>query len=442
MAERIRIRARFAEQCPLFKQGEGMTVELPGVVASRCHNVCAASLHAFLTLHELRKGAVDGKQYTCSFVGCRATMEVAIGIEFPEIKPGNPSTAVSQAPKVAAPAAAAPSPAAPANPATALLAKMKGSNPLAAFLSAAAPKSEEEMASMMSPPDPNWSIAEPKAPAAPAADEKNKGRLVAIATQLKGAPIFNGLPVEELERIANSVKLVSYPAGAVLLKAGEPGEKYYLLASGKVDVIQVDKDGTEKVLSALGPGQGVGEMSLLTGEKCSATVRTIDAVKALVILRSDFEMMLEAAPQLNRHFNKILADRLRSTNQKLTDVIQNGVLGKLSMFSLSELTQALAVSGRTGYLHLVHKAQRGYLTVRDGYVFHAKLPGKDKPEDAFLEMMTWREGEFRFEQGDISTLGLRPIDTTSLLVEGARRVDEKARGAEGAAKTAEPAKPA
>jgi CRP-like cAMP-binding protein len=437
MAERIRIRARFAEQCPLFKQGEGMTVELPGVVASRCHNVCAASLHAFLTLHETRKGAVDGKQYTCSFVGCRATMEVAVGTEFPEVKPASPAMVVSQAPATAASA-----PAAPANPATALLAKMKGSNPLAAFLSSAAPKSDDEMASMMAPPDPNWSIAEPKAPAAPTADDKTKGRLVAIATQLKGAPIFNGLPVEELERIANSVKLVSYPAGAVLLKAGEPGEKYYLLASGKVDVIQVDKDGTEKVLSALGPGQGVGEMSLLTGEKCSATVRTIDAVKALVILRSDFELMLEAAPQLNRHFNKILADRLRSTNQKLTDVIQNGVLGKLSMFSLSELTQALAVSGRTGYLHLVHKAQRGYLTVRDGYVFHAKLPGKDKPEDAFLEMMTWREGEFRFEQGDISTLGLRPIDTTSLLVEGARRVDEKARGAEGAAKTAEPAKPA
>ena len=43
---------------------------------------------------------------------------------------------------------------------------------------------------------------EAKAAPAPAADDKTKGRLVAIATQLKGAPIFNGLPVEELERIA------------------------------------------------------------------------------------------------------------------------------------------------------------------------------------------------------------------------------------------------
>lgn len=431
MAEKIRIRARFAEQCPLFKQGEGMTIELPGVVAARSHNVCAASLHAFLTLHELRKGAVDGKQYTCSFVGCRATMEVAVGEEFPELKPA------------AAPPAAKAAPAAPANPATAVLDTMKASNPLAAFLTGTKPKTEEELAAMLPPPDPDLAVNEPKPAGAPAGDDKSRGRIAAIATQLKGAPIFTGLPGAELERIANSVKLITYPPATVLLKAGEPGEKYFLLAAGKVDVIQVDKDGTEKVLSALGPGQGVGEMSLLTGEKCSATVRSTDTVKALVINRSDFERMLEAAPQLNRHFNKILADRLRSTNQKLTDVIQNGVLGKLSMFSLAELTQALAVSGRTGYLHLMHKAQRGYLTVRDGYVFHAKLPGKDRPEDSFLEMMTWREGEFRFEQGDISTLGLRPIDTTSLLVEGARRADEKARGGE-AAKPAEasPAKPA
>lgn len=434
MAEKIRIRARFAEQCPLFKQGEGMTIELPGVVAARSHNVCAASLHAFLTLHELRKGAVDGKQYTCSFVGCRATMEVAVGEEFPELKPAAASTAAKAAP------------AAPVNPATAVLDTMKASNPLAAFLTGTKPKTEDELAAMLPPPDPDLAVNEPRAAGAPAGDDKARGRIAAIATQLKGAPIFTGLPGAELERIANSVKLITYPPATVLLKAGEPGEKYFLLAAGKVDVIQVDKDGTEKVLSALGPGQGVGEMSLLTGEKCSATVRSTDTVKALVINRSDFERMLEAAPQLNRHFNKILADRLRSTNQKLTDVIQNGVLGKLSMFSLAELTQALAVSGRTGYLHLMHKAQRGYLTVRDGYVFHAKLPGKDKPEDAFLEMMTWREGEFRFEQGDISTLGLRPIDTTSLLVEGARRADEKARGGETAkaaeASPAGPAKPA
>ncbi|MBI2920856.1 MAG: cyclic nucleotide-binding domain-containing protein, partial [Planctomycetes bacterium] len=266
-------------------------------------------------------------------------------------------------------------------------------------------------------------------PTPPAAD-KTRTRVLAIAARLKLAPLFQGLPPEELERVSSAVKLVTWPSGVVLIAQGEPGEKYILIASGSVEVVQTDKDGTEKILSTLGPGQGVGEMALLTDEKCSATVKAVDQVQALVVNRADFQRMLDAAPALNRHFNKILAERLRSTNEKLTDVIQNGVLGKLSMFSLPELSQALAVSGRTGYLHLVHKAQRGYLTVRDGFVFNVVLPGKAKPEEAFLEMMTWREGEFRFEKSDVSTLGLRPIDTTSLLMEGMRRMDESAKTAQ------------
>ncbi|NUN50256.1 MAG: cyclic nucleotide-binding domain-containing protein, partial [Candidatus Brocadiae bacterium] len=291
------------------------------------------------------------------------------------------------------------------------------------FLAAAAPRaSDDAPAPPVPPPAPGTASGATE-------QDKTRARMQGIAARLKGASIFQGLPMEELERIAAAVKLVTYAPPTVLLKAGDPGEKYYLIVTGRVDVSKVDQDGTEKILSSLGAGQGVGEMSLLTGEKCSATVRVTETVQAMVLTRAEFEEMLEAAPELNRHFNRILADRLRSTNQKLTDVIQNGVLGKLSMFSLGELTQALTVSGRTGYLHLMHRNQRGFLTVRDGFVFNAKLVGKDRPEDAFLEMMTWREGEFRFEQSDISTLGLRPIDTTSLLMEGARRADEKARAA-------------
>lgn len=419
MAERIRIKARFADQCPLFKQGEGMTLELPGVVHSRCHNVCAASLQAFLTLYDSRKGKVDGREYSCTWTNCRATMTVDVGAEFPELRGSAPA------------AAPAPAPGTPTEkPATALLSRLSSSNPAAKLLAAAMPKEEKEALDVAPKAEAPAPAAPPPVPgaAAPPAD-KTRTRIMAIAMKLKLDPMFRGLPPEELERIASAVKLVQYPAGTVLLKAGDAGEKYYLIAGGNVEVTQVDKDGTEKVLSKLGQGQGVGEMSLLTGEKCSATVKTLDAVQCLLILRADFEHMLEAAPQLNRHFNKILAERLRTTNAKLTDVIEDGVLGKLSMFSLAELSQALAVSGRTGYLHLQHKNQRGYLTVRDGFCFNVKLPGKEKPEDAFLEMMQWREGEFRFEKSDVSTLGLRPIDLTGLLMEGMRRADEQAKAA-------------
>jgi hypothetical protein len=49
-------------------------------------------------------------------------------------------------------------------------------------------------------------------------------------------------------------------------------------------------------------------------------------------------------------------------------------------------------------------------------------------------MMAWRDGEFRFERAEVSTLGMRPIDTNRLLMEGMRRADE--------AKNSAPAVPA
>jgi CRP-like cAMP-binding protein len=443
MGQRIRIKARFADQCPLFKAGEGMTVDLPGVVQNRCHNVCAASLNAFLTLYDMRKGKVDGKEYTCSFQNCRATMMVDVGLEFPEVK----TIMVS-------PGASGSSPSKPpgASPA-ALLGTLNPTSPAARMLAASKPKEEEpgspppppppEPPKEEAPPPPAEPPAAAPAVAAPAANvagptpppgPMDKGKIVAIAQKLRVAPIFVGLPQEELERLAASVRLISYPVATLLIRAGAPGERYFLLAGGRVEVVQADKDGTEKVLSALGPGEGVGEMSLLTGEACSATVRVIEKVQCLVIERADFERMLNVAPQLNRHFNKILSDRLRAANAKLTDIIDDGVLGKLSMFSLAELAQALTVSSRTGYVHMMHKGQRGMLTVRDGFIFSARLPGAATPEESFLQMMAWREGEFRFERAEVSTLGMRPIDTNRLLMEGMRRADE--------AKASSPAAPA
>ena len=148
---------------------------------------------------------------------------------------------------------------APANPAKALQSTVRPGNPMAAFLSAATPKAYDP------DPIPAWAPPVVSAPATAAeismpamSDEKSKTRAQGIVARLKTASLFQGLAAEELDRIANAVKLLSYTPGSTLLKAGDPGERYYLLAAGKVDVIQVDKDGTEKVLSSLGAGQGVG----------------------------------------------------------------------------------------------------------------------------------------------------------------------------------------
>ena len=61
-------------------------------------------------------------------------------------------------------------------------------------------------------------------------------------------------------------------------------------------------------------------MSLLTGDPCSATIRARDEkVKAMIITKEDFDIVLSRNPVLNRYFSKLLALRLNKMSKQFTD---------------------------------------------------------------------------------------------------------------------------
>jgi CRP/FNR family cyclic AMP-dependent transcriptional regulator len=241
-------------------------------------------------------------------------------------------------------------------------------------------------------------------------------------------PFFAPLPVDSLAQISAKIERRHVAPKTDILRVGAPGEHFFMLLAGKVHVIEVDAAGTERIIATLGPHSCFGEMSLLTGEQCSATVRTVGDCEVLSLAKTDFEEVLDLNPSLNRYFTKLLAERLRVTNRQILDEIERGVMGKLSMITLPELAQAMTVSGRTGTLNLFHKARRGQVLFRDGQIYEASLDDRTG-EEVFYEMMGWETGTFRFEQGPVHPKSEQPMDTMSLLMEGFRRLDEKRRGA-------------
>ncbi|MBI2920857.1 MAG: cyclic nucleotide-binding domain-containing protein [Planctomycetes bacterium] len=363
MATPIVLRASNATQCPLFKQGEGMTVQLPSVIASKCHAICAANLAQFAKFYEERGRAADGQIYACSYVGCRANFKVEIGKELPEVH-----------------AASIPVPGAEVN------------RPMSGIFTQGA--------------GPNTRTA-----------------IVALAARLKTTPLFSSLPATELETVAKNMQVREYAPGNDCLRKGEFGRAFFLIQSGQAEVVNVEADGAQKVIALLGPGQCFGEMSLLTGDVCSATVRAQSRLSALVLPRGDFERMLDHNPQLTRHFNRLLAERLRITNRKLVE-IQDGVTGRLAMLSLPELTQSLNSSNRTGKLVLIRANQEGTVIFDKG-VIHDVVLGPHRREAAFYELMKWKDGQFRFEPCEVTVAGMEPMDAMGLLMEGMRRQDEE-----------------
>ncbi|MCE9582720.1 MAG: cyclic nucleotide-binding domain-containing protein [Planctomycetes bacterium] len=363
MSTPIVLRAVNAAQCPLFKPGEGMTVQMPAVVMSRCHAVCAANLEKFAKFYEERGRGADQQVYACSYVGCRANFKVEIGQQLPELQ-------------VAAPAAAPGGD--PTRPMSGIFVAQVG--------------------------------------------PQTRTGILALAARLKTTPLFSSLPATELEAVAKNMQVREYAPGADCLRKGEFGRAFFLIQSGTAEVVNVEPDGTQRIIATIGPGQCFGEMSLLTGDVASATVRAASKISALVLPRGDFERMLDHNPQLNRHFNRLLAERLRITNRKLVEV-QDGVTGRLAMMSLGELTQSLNASGRTGRLALSLGATSGTVVFDKGVIYDVTC-GTLKREEAFYMLMKWKDGQFKFEPGVGTVTGMEPLDAMSLLMEGMRRQDE------------------
>lgn len=248
--------------------------------------------------------------------------------------------------------------------------------------------------------------------------------------RLKKVPIFSKLDRNALHEVSLRLEVQDFQIGENIIRKGTPGQNFYIVHKGIVQVLQERKSGGTQILTTLSENECFGEMSLLTGELCSATIRAATPVILLVISKEKFNELLKLVVELNQHFTKILADRLRKSNSSLDEALDKGVMGKLSMISLPELIQAINVSGRNGILTIQFKHSVGIIYCTQGKVIDCVLQGRLdlSPEESFFNLLTWDEGDFHFQQGISHDREIKIFtDPINLLMEGLRRLDESAK---------------
>jgi CRP-like cAMP-binding protein len=129
--------------------------------------------------------------------------------------------------------------------------------------------------------------------------------------QLRSAPLFAELSADAIARIRDTVTEFDAPAGSVLIQPGSEGQGLYIVCQGTV---AVDTLGAGTV--DLGPGECVGELSLLTPAPRSARVSATTDVHGLAISRSEFAKMLAAEPEIAIALLGVLARRLIQTSSR------------------------------------------------------------------------------------------------------------------------------
>jgi small-conductance mechanosensitive channel/CRP-like cAMP-binding protein len=159
---------------------------------------------------------------------------------------------------------------------------------------------------------------------------------------LRSVDFLDVLPEQALGHLAQNSKTRLYAAGEDIIHQGDEGSELFVIRTGDAMVL-VEQEGREPVeVARLGPGRVFGEMSLVTGERRSATVRTSSPCEVIVLGQAAFRDVLEQNPDLAHRISEVLArrqaeiDQARSTPEELDPETRTGVLlGKIrSFFSL------------------------------------------------------------------------------------------------------------
>jgi CRP-like cAMP-binding protein len=125
--------------------------------------------------------------------------------------------------------------------------------------------------------------------------------------RLAEIPLFSGCSRKDLERLVRAADEVSVEAGTVLTVEGELGREVFVILTGAA---RVERAG--RPVATLGPGDHVGELSLLDGGPRTATVTTTEPTTVLVLTRQAFNGVLDEIPTLAHRLLVSLAHRLRS----------------------------------------------------------------------------------------------------------------------------------
>ncbi|HUN54644.1 MAG TPA: cyclic nucleotide-binding domain-containing protein [Smithella sp.] len=124
-------------------------------------------------------------------------------------------------------------------------------------------------------------------------------------------PLFYSLPAPIIEQIAGRVHLKHFQANTVVFQEGDPGDSFYVIKSGHVQVIQLSKDKKEElVIAQLDPRDAFGEMALLIGQPRSATIKTNDEVELYQLKREDFSYLMRHNPELLIRMNRLIDQRI------------------------------------------------------------------------------------------------------------------------------------
>jgi CRP/FNR family cyclic AMP-dependent transcriptional regulator len=141
---------------------------------------------------------------------------------------------------------------------------------------------------------------------------------------LQAVPLFTGLTKRQLVAVSKVVDHLSFEPGAVLVKELDVGRRLIIIRQGTAEVRRhgtgtgdgATGDANDRRLATVGPGDVVGELSLIDGKPTSASVVAETQLEALVIYGTRFKKLVGSMPQLYPQLLVGMAARVRDLDRR------------------------------------------------------------------------------------------------------------------------------
>jgi CRP/FNR family transcriptional regulator, cyclic AMP receptor protein len=134
--------------------------------------------------------------------------------------------------------------------------------------------------------------------------------------------LLEGVPDEEVRRLLSVARRRTFARNEVVFHQGDPAEAMHLIWSGRFAVRIKTAIGDATTLAILGRGDTFGELGLIgEANERSATVVALERAETRSIRRSDLERLRREQPQVNELLLRLLAARIRRTNDLLAEAL-------------------------------------------------------------------------------------------------------------------------
>jgi CRP-like cAMP-binding protein len=200
--------------------------------------------------------------------------------------------------------------------------------------------------------------------------------------ELKRNPLLSGLEPADFDRLLAAATPFVHQTRSRLCNEGDPGGSLFMILSGRVKVSKVAPNGKDSILAFMGPGDVLGEMTLIDGSPRTASVEALETTRVLEVQRRDFLPLLERNPSTAIWIIELLCKRLRATSEMVEAASLQGAAPRLAL-TLLRLVESHGKKEKDGRIRIDLPLSQSALGAHAGLL----------RESVNRQMKVWEEDE-------------------------------------------------